>query len=83
MLTISPVKNVKYTLNNQPSFLGGERTNYGVYSAPKPSIMETGLFTGFAGMIKETFEKLNPKAAKRAKSIEAGVEETKKLNKVA
>lgn len=83
MLRINPVKNVKYTLNNQPTFMAGEQTNYGVFYAPKQSMMETGLFTGFAGAIKEVFEKLNPKAASRAKSIEAGIQETRKFNKVA
>ncbi len=82
-MKINPVKNVIYTLNSQPTFKAGEQTNYGVKYIPKQGFMEEGILTGFAGMIKETFEKINPKAASRAKSIEAGITETKKLNKVA
>ena len=83
MLRINPIKNVQYTLNNTLTFKAGEQTNYGVFYSPKPGFMERSLLTGFAGMIQETFAKLNPKAATRAQSIEAGMTETKKLNKVA
>ena len=83
MLTINSIKNVKYTLNSQPSFTSGERSNYGVSYNPKPNFVERNFWTAFAGMIEEHFAFLNPKAAKRAESIEKGIEETKKLNKVA
>ena len=83
MLRINPIKNVNNTLNKTLTFKAGEQTNYGVFYSPKPGFMERSLLTGFAGMIQETFAKLNPKAASRAESIKSGITETRKLNKVA
>ena len=83
MLKINPVKNVKYTLNTM-SFKGGERTNYGIKSdVSEKNIVENGLLDGFAGFIKRSWAKLSPKVVSRAESIQSGLEETKKLNKVA
>ncbi|MBE7707011.1 MAG: hypothetical protein E7Z91_07215 [Cyanobacteria bacterium SIG30] len=84
MLRISPIKNVNSTLNNRLTFKAGGQTNFGleIESANK-NIVEGGLLTGFAGIIQKSIEILNPKVVSRAKSIEAGINETKKFNKVA
>ncbi len=85
MLRINPIKNVKYTLNNKPSFKAGEQTNFGLdIESSNKNIVEGGLLTGFAGIIEKSIEILNPKVLKRAKSIQEGLDDKQsKFNKVA
>ena len=83
MLKINPIKNVNNTLNTI-SFQSGKQTNYGVHVAPHgKSVVENSFLTGFSGVVEKTINKISEKVRSRAKSIEKGLEETKKLNKVA
>ncbi len=79
MLSINPIRNVNSTLNYTPSFKAGVQTNYGIETEPSNlNIVEGGLFTGFAGIVKKALETIfTPKVTQRAESIQKGLEETK------
>ena len=83
MLRINPIKNVNNTLKTL-SFKSGTQTNFGVHVASREnSIAENSLFTSFYGVIEKAMDAINEKVNARAKSIKEGLDETKKLNKVA
>ena len=77
MIRITPINNVKYTLNNRINFKAGVQTNYGIEApSPKSNMVEGNLLTGFFGTIIPFFKDVDS----RANSIEKGMEDTKKLN---